>query len=158
MAVFTGTHINRLDKKGRVSVPALFRTQLSAAGTFAGLVLYPSFTDQALEGMDHERLTRIAQATDDYATFSPEQNEINSLIFPLCVPLTWDPEGRIALPEDMIAHAGLSDSVAFVGKGLTFQLWEPEAAKRAMEEIRKRAAQRPPTLSLGRPGPAGGNP
>ena len=152
MAVFTGTHINKLDKKGRVSVPATFRAQL-ATDAFQGVVLLPSFTDAALEGMDHKRLEQIADAADDLAAFSPEQNQINSLIFADSRPLTWDSEGRIVLPEDLIAYARMTEAVAFVGKGRTFQLWEPGLLQQALEEIRKRAAANPPSLALRRPAP-----
>ena len=75
------------------------------------------------------------------------------VIAEIAAGLPWDAEGRIVLPEDMIAHARLAETAAFVGKGRTFQLWEPDQLKQAMEEIRKRATANPPTLALRRPVP-----
>jgi MraZ protein len=154
MAVFTGTHINRLDKKGRVSVPADFRAQLSA-DPFQGIVLYPSLKDPALEGMDHKRLDQLADAADELVAFSEEQNQINMIIFGQSRRLPWDAEGRIVLPQDFIDHARVTETVAFVGKGRTFQLWEPVLLQQTVEELRKRAAANPPNLTLRRPAPAG---
>jgi len=155
MAVFTGTHINRLDKKGRVSVPASFRAQL-AGQSFQGIVCYRSFTAPALEGMDFARLEQFAEAADGLAAFSEEQERLNSLIFADCRQLAWDAEGRIMLPEDLVSFATLGETVAFVGKGRTFQLWEPAAHEATMAEMRRLAAESRPTLNL-RSLPGGGS-
>ncbi len=55
----------------------------------------------------------------------------------------------MVLPEELIAHAGLTEWVAFVGLGAIFQIWEPEAARRRIEEARARAKARGLTLSPG---------
>ena len=53
MALFIDTFVNKIDRKGRVSVPATFRATL-AEQTFQGIVAFPSFKLQALHcaGMD----------------------------------------------------------------------------------------------------------
>ncbi|HEX6103749.1 MAG TPA: division/cell wall cluster transcriptional repressor MraZ, partial [Alphaproteobacteria bacterium] len=47
-------------------------------------------------------------------------------------------EGRIVLPETIIAHARIADAVAFVGQGKTFAIWDPAGA----EEFLSKAGQR----------------
>ena len=41
--------------------------------------------------------------------------------------LAFDGEGRVMLPESLITTAALSDMAIFVGKGETFEIWEPKA-------------------------------
>ena len=48
MALFTGVHINKLDKKGRVSVPATFRAALAGL-SFPGVYAYPARVARAVE-------------------------------------------------------------------------------------------------------------
>ncbi len=48
MAVFIGTFENKVDRKGRVSVPAQFRQTL-AAQSFQGIVAFRSYRADAIE-------------------------------------------------------------------------------------------------------------
>ena len=151
MALFVSTFINKVDKKGRVSVPASFRAALSQQ-SFQGIVVYPSFSHAAVEGCGMDFLEELAAATaSSYDLFSPEQDDLNTLIFSTSSQLAWDPEGRVVLPEDVLAHAGITEQAAFVGKGRTFQIWEPEALKTHQAEARARALVNRPQLALRRP-------
>lgn len=151
MALFVSTFINKVDRKGRVSVPASFRAAL-ASQMPQGIVVYPSFTAAAIEGCGNDHLEKLADSTTAaFDLFSPEQEEINSLIFGSSYQLTWDPEGRVVLPEDILAHANITDLAAFFGKGHTFQIWEPEALKTYKEELRVRALEKRPQIALHAP-------
>lgn len=151
MGLFLSTFVNKVDRKGRVSVPATFRATL-ASQSFAGIVAYRSFTNGCVEGCGMDVMQRLSESTQDFAAFSPEQEDISSLIFADARQLAWDPEGRIVLPEDLMAHAGIAEAAAFVGKGQTFQIWEPDAYKAVEAEIRARALKNRPTLPLKKPG------
>lgn len=93
-------------------------------------------------------MQRLSDSAQDFDAFSAEQEDISALIFADARQLAWDPEGRIVLPEDVLAHAGIAEAAAFVGKGQTFQIWEPEAYRAAEAEIRARALKNRPTLPL----------
>ncbi len=150
MGLFLSTFTNKVDKKGRVSVPATFRATLSQQ-SFQGIIAYRSFTAPCIEGCGMDFMERLSDSTQDFAAFSPEQEDISALIFADARQLVWDPEGRIVLPEDVMAHAGITELCAFVGKGQTFQIWEPEAYKAVEAEIRARALKNRPTLPLKKP-------
>ncbi len=151
MALFVSTFINKVDRKGRVSVPASFRAAL-AAQTPQGIVVYPSFTSAAIEGCGSDFLEQLADSTTAaFDLFSPEQDDINTLIFSSSHQLAWDPEGRVMLPEEILAHANITEQAAFVGKGRTFQIWEPEALKTHTAEARRRALQNRPQITLRAP-------
>lgn len=145
MGVFLSTIINRLDKKGRVSVPASFRLIL-AGQSFPGIIVFRSYVLQALEGFGMDRMQRLSAELDRLDPFSEEQNDLTASIFADAQQLPFDPEGRVTLPETFCAHAQLTDQVAFVGQGATFQLWNPDLfvahqeAARARLKLRKAAA------------------
>ncbi len=150
LALFTGTHINKVDKKGRVSVPAPFRATLSGQG-FAGAVVFPSFTADCIEGCGASFLEELAAGMDvSAAVFSEEEDDLATLIFAQARQLAFDPEGRIILPDDFMAHAGIGDSAAFVGKGRKFQIWEPERLKAHTADLMRKARDKRPTIALGR--------
>ncbi len=118
------TYVNKVDRKGRVSVPATFRATLSGQ-SFNGIVVFPSFEHQALEGAGMDRMDAIAAGLDRLGQ-PKRQQQLANLILARSQPLPFDPEGRIILPERFIAHAHIADSAAFVGLGSTFQIWEPD--------------------------------
>lgn len=144
MSQFLGTHQNRLDAKGRVSVPAPFRTALRAAGDgkAASLVLRPSHQNPCIEAWPEAAFQALATPLDQLDIFSQAHDDLAAALYADAFPMEADKEGRIVLPESLIAHAGLTGAVAFVGMGRIFQIWEPEAAARMREAARSRARMR----------------
>ena len=143
MALFLSTYVNRIDRKGRVSVPASFRSNLAADG-FHGAVLFPSIAVPAIEGWGMRRMQELSAGLDTFQPFSDEHTTFSLSMFPDTHPLSFDGEGRVVLPRDLIEHAGLADMAAFVGLGPTFQVWEPRAfqdSKKAAREKAKRDRQ-----------------
>ncbi len=153
MNQFLGTHQNRLDAKGRVSVPAPFRTVLKSQnggnGTPAAttqLVLRPSHQHPCIEAWPPAEFHGLAQSLNRYELFSPEHDDMAAALYAEAYPVESDKEGRIILPEQLVAHAGLTESVVFMGLGRIFQIWEPAAAERRRAEARERARARGFTL------------
>jgi MraZ protein len=128
VALFLSTFRNRIDKKGRVSVPATFRAALGTQ-SFAGVVVYPAITDaySALEGCGMDRMEQLKASIDRLDLYSEEHDAFASAIFGGARQLPFDPEGRIMLPEELIAYAGIGEEASFVGMGATFQIWAPGA-------------------------------
>jgi MraZ protein len=152
VALFLSTYVNKVDRKGRVSVPAGFRAAL-AGQSFAGIVAYRSFKTAAIEGSGIDRIEEMSARLDGLDQFS-EEHEIISSLFSDAQQLPFDSEGRVVLPEELAAHAAITESAAFVGLGRTFQIWEPEAHKRHQSEMRERARRQGTTLPAMRPAPA----
>ncbi len=148
MSVFLGTHQNRLDAKGRVSIPAGFRAALRTRaqavepGADAGsvqIVLRPSHKHACIEAWPVEAFAALAKPLDRLDMFSEDHDDLSAALYADAYPIDADKEGRIMLPEILALHAGLSDSVAFMGLGHIFQIWEPKAAERRRAEARERA-------------------
>ena len=147
MVLFLGTIENKVDTKGRVSVPADFRLALKN-DDFQGVVLYHSFTNKCIEGCSMDRMEKIAEATDSLDLFSEETESLESLIFSDARQLLFDVTGRIVVPEDLLKFAGIKGTALFVGKGRTFQIWEKSEFEKVQKLAREKAITQRPTLSL----------
>ena len=98
--VFSSCYENRLDTKGRISVPAAFRSSLNNEN-FSGVVLYRSFTHNCIEGVSMSRMEKIANATDQMEMFDGELDDLSALVFADARPLLFDVTGRIIIPADL---------------------------------------------------------
>jgi len=156
MPQFMGHHLNRLDAKGRVSIPAPFRSALRetgaanpaspAAGGAVSVVLRPSHVHECIEGWPRQEFFRLADPLQSLALFSDEHDDLAVTIYGDAYELDSDREGRIVLPDTLAAHAGLKEGVAFMGVGRFFQIWEPLAADRRRAAARERTRSRGLTL------------
>jgi len=152
LALFLSTFVNKVDRKGRVSVPASFRAAL-AGQSFAGIVAFRSFKSDGIEASGIDRLEEMSARLDGLDQFSEDYDTLAS-IFADSQQLPFDSEGRIVLPEILAEHAGITESAAFVGLGRTFQIWEPERHKQHQAEMRERAKRQGVTLPARRGGAA----
>ena len=137
--MFLSTYVNKVDRKGRVSVPATFRTTL-AAQRFAGIVVFPSYKYPALEANSIDWMEELVSRLDTLDKFS-DAHENLEMLFAASRELPFDTEGRIALPPDLAEHAAITEAVAFVGVGRNFQLWEPTRFAEHAANLRERARQ-----------------
>lgn len=138
MALFLSHWTNKVDKKGRVSVPAAFRAVLKQQGG-GSVVCYPSFTLPAIEACGMDRIEELSAAIDSLDPFTEDRDAFAVSILADAHELAFDAEGRILLPEPLIQHAGIAEQATFVGQGRSFQIWEPEAFERYRREARERA-------------------
>ncbi len=145
MNQFLGTHQNRLDAKGRVSVPAPFRTVLRAGLDNDGpvtLILRPSHKHACIEGWPTAKFEALAAPLNRLNQFSDAHEDLRAALYADAYPVEADKEGRIMLGDDLVEHAGLSGQVAFMGLGDIFQIWDPAAAKARREAARDGARSR----------------
>ncbi len=125
MALFVGKYVNKIDKKGRVSVPKPFRMAF-AEQSFGGLYVYPLFKFNAFEACGEDFMERMSDSLEDLPMFSDEQDDL-SVILESAHRLSFDPEGRVALPKEILKITGITRQTLFVGRGRRFQIWEPPA-------------------------------
>lgn len=147
MALFLSTYTNKIDKKGRVSVPANFRFAL-AKQEYQGIVVYPSFINECVEACGMDRIERLSESIDDLDPYSDQRDAFAATILGGSVQLPFDGEGRVMLPEALIQEAGLKDKVVFVGKGKTFEIWEPKAFEEYAARARDLAKKERSSLRL----------
>ena len=122
--MFLSTFENKIDKKGRVSVPASFRSFLSNLG-YNGIVCYPSFNNNCIEAWPQDRIDKISDAIDSLNPFEEKKDYFATSILAESINLQFDSEGRILLTSKLINHAKIKNRILFVGQGKTFQIWDP---------------------------------
>ena len=160
MALFLSTTTNKVDAKGRVSVPAPFRAAL-AGQSFHGIVALPSFKYPAIQCGGMAWMEQLSSGVDAYDFFSDDHDTLTATLFANAQQLAFDGEGRIVLPAPLLEHANIDKQAAFVGRGPLFEIWQPDAFTEYQSEATRRAAEqgltvRPANPLTGPPGTAGG--
>ena len=129
---FISTVAGTLDSKGRLCIPAPYRQILAAQNT-QGVYICPSFSEATLEGFGEEVLQKFhRQQAEADPFFTPDFNDKVFAVLSMTQLLPLDENGRVRLPDELIAHAGVKDRVVYVGMGTKFQIWEPAR----FEEVR----------------------
>ena len=136
--MFLSTYENKLDKKGRVSVPASYRSYLSSLG-YNGVICYPSFNNQSLEACAQDRIEKISNTIDALNPFEEKRDIFATSILAESVNLQFDTEGRISIPHKLLKHTKIKSPILFVGQGKTFQIWEPNAYEKFRIQAKRKA-------------------
>lgn len=140
---FVSTFTNKIDAKGRTSIPAPFRAVLERDGyahaSLGGIYCYPSLDAPAIDAGGERLAKKIDGLLSDLPDYSDERDELSVALYGDVQVLSLDGDGRISLPESLRTHAGLTTQVTFVGLGDKFQMWEPsrfaERRTRAREKV-----------------------
>ncbi len=130
MTMFMSTVTSKIDAKGRVSVPSVFRSAIiSQNGESAGphgIFVYPSFTENAVEGGGQSLMSDIGTMVERLDLFAEERDALAASLFADSHHLSFDADGRVSLPLALLAHAGIEKDLCFVGLGGKFQIWNPD--------------------------------
>lgn len=144
MEPFVSSFQNKIDKKGRVSVPAAFRAILDRDVQDDGVhqvFCYPALEAPAIECGGAPLVTKIYQLLEDLPPYSEERDALSTALFGGSLQLKIDSDGRIIIPDALREHANLKDYVTFVGMGDKFRIWSPELFDDYMAEARLKAAE-----------------
>ena len=136
--MFLSIYENKLDKKGRVSVPATYRSYLFSLG-YNGIVCYPSFNHNALEACALNRIEKLSDTIDALNPFEEKRDIFATSVLSESVNLQFDSEGRISIPDKLLVHAKIKQTMLFVGQGKIFQIWEPKLFEKFKTQARKKA-------------------
>jgi MraZ protein len=137
MDEFISTYVNRLDSKGRVSIPAPFRAILAVDGA-DGLYCCPTLRGEAVDAGGRRFREIIRAMLGGYEPFSEDYELLSTTLIGESELLKIDQDGRVVLSEAIREHTGIGDRVTFVGQGFKFQMWEPDRFAVHRAEARKR--------------------
>ncbi len=155
MEQFVSTFTNKIDSKGRVSVPASFRAIL-AKEDGEGIYCYPSLDAPALDAGGSRLVNQIGELLEELAPYGDEKDQLATALYGDSVMLKIDSDGRVNLPANLREHAGLLDKVVFVGLGGKFQIWEPEQFEAHRLQAREKVRELRKMLGVGRRPKGGG--
>ncbi len=143
--LFLDTIVNKVDAKGRVSLPADYRSIVKE--TASEIVCYRSFNSPCIEGCLETMLDKLADEMDSNLDFFSEtQDEISNLLFGDSKRYPFDSTGRIMLSEKLLKHAEITDTAVFVGKGRKFQIWNPQNWEKEEQRIRTAVLKNRPSI------------
>ena len=138
--MFLSTSHNKIDKKGRVSVPAFWRPKLLGA-EFSGIVAQLTNGYNSVDGYSQKYLERYQEWLDKQDPLL-EGNEYEATLIFGSSMLPFDKEGRVLLPDLIRKKAKLKNDALFVGMGRKFRIWEPSSFEsyeyKAREYMNKR--------------------
>ena len=147
--LFLDTVVNKVDAKGRVSLPADYREIVKELST--NIVCYRSLSAPCIEGCTEELLAKLATEIETSLDFfSQTQDDLTNLIFGDARKFTFDSTGRIVLSEKLLKHAQITDAAVFVGKGRKFQIWNPQNWEKEEARIRAEVLKNRPSLTFNR--------
>lgn len=146
---FVSNITSRVDAKGRVSIPASFRSVLARDG-HEGLFVHPALGLPSLDAGGNRLLAEIDAFLASLPPYSDERDQLSTAMFGTSELLRIDTEGRIGLTETIKAHAAISDTVTFVGLGHKFQIWEPERFRAHLATAQMRVRDVKAGLGTGR--------
>ena len=108
MALFLSTFAKKIDKKGRVSVPAQFRAAMQDE-SFGGIVVYPSFVHSCVEACSMSRIKKLSDSIDNLDPFSEERDAFATAVLGGSSQLQFDSEGRVMLPLELLQQSGIDE-------------------------------------------------
>ena len=147
--LFMDTITNKVDAKGRVSLPSDYRTIVKELST--EIVCYRSLSAPCIEVCLEDSLDKLATEIENSTDFFSEtQDNLTNLIFGDAKRFPFDSTGRIVLTEKLLQHAEITDSAVFVGKGRKFQIWNPENWAKEEARIRAEVLKNRPVLKQNR--------
>ena len=154
MTLLIGRYVNKIDKKGRISVPKPFR-DIFVHENFSGVYVYPSIRFNTIEACGESYFRALTQRLDDsLEKFSPEQDDLLIAILDNAHALPFDPEGRVVIPTELLEMGNISEEARFVGRADYFQIWDPKSHEEHRHHGLSQARARAVTLPARR-GPEG---
>ena len=137
---FLSNAVNRIDAKGRVSVPAHFRTVVQQRG-YSELYAIRQLDVPALDVGGLDLLDRYEERMKLEDPFLQTADDMSFFVHGDGAFLKLDQDGRITVTDFIREHTGISSEVAFVGRGNFFQMWEPGKLSAYGAEVRARLSR-----------------
>lgn len=156
VALFVSTYENKVDKKGRVSVPAAFRKALEGE-SFDGIYCFEHLSKPCIQGGGQSYIEMLQSAIEQvFDPLTDDQDDFATTLLSGSTPLALDGDGRVTLTKDLIETGGFGETVVFVGMGDSFEIWEPKSFAEHRAHARRRAAEKRALLLRPRKAPEGG--
>jgi MraZ protein len=134
---FLSSSVNRVDAKGRVSVPGPFRA-LAAKRGYLDLYALRALEEPALDVGGMDLLERYERQLEQANPFLRNADDMSAYVHGEGTFLKLDGDGRISLSDFIREHTGITTEVGFLGRGQFFQIWEPERMRQHLADVRAR--------------------
>ena len=138
--MFLGDFQHTLDAKGRVSLPARFRAEMT------GKLVVASGLDHCLYVYPADEYERFIEDLISQEDFEPRVRKLRRFFTAGAVEAELDSAGRVSLPPKLREYAGLTKDVAVTGNGNRIEIWNAETwnsyseAGESIEDLAKELA------------------
>ncbi|WP_353668746.1 division/cell wall cluster transcriptional repressor MraZ [Marinomonas sp. THO17] len=123
--MFRGIHQVSVDAKGRMSLPARLRDELSQYEE-EGVVVTIDPVSRCLLLYPLSEWELIQQKLDKLPTFQPQARRLQRLLVGHATDLEVDKAGRILLPAPLREFARLDKKLTILGQGKKLEIWSQE--------------------------------
>jgi MraZ protein len=106
---------------------------------YSGVICYPSFNNSSIEACPQNRIEKLSESIDSLNPFEEKRDIFATSVLADSVNLQFDSEGRVSIPNQLLKHAKIKQTMLFVGQGKTFQIWEPKLFEKFKTQARKKA-------------------
>jgi MraZ protein len=123
---FHGRFRQKIDEKGRVSLPAIFRRAIPAEDENGTLILRegPDGYLQAVSVQEWE--SRIERLTESQPSKGAEGRWRRRKLVGSAVPASIDEKGRFTIPRDLLDAAGIGRDCLILGVDRAIEIWNPD--------------------------------
>ena len=126
--MFLGEYEHTIDAKGRMAVPAKFRTQMDH-GAVISKGMGTCLSVYTMERWEQKSDELIADKSSD------ELRDFERRIYPSASELELDAQGRIIIPAKLRAYANLGAEVTIAGVRDHFEIWDRTAWQTYQERL-----------------------
>ena len=119
--MFLGDYHHTLDAKGRVSLPAKFRAEMT------GSLVVSKGLDDCLYVYSAEEYRRFVNTLTSGNDFDPRTRRLRRFFVAGAQDVELDSAGRISLSPVLREYAGLKKEIAVTGNGNRIEIWDSEA-------------------------------
>ena len=127
---FRGNFEHTLDDRGRVAIPAKYRSEFAA-----GAVLTPS-TDGCLQVYTEADFKKMSDEVASRPATVRVGRQARRLFDAMAFDAELDRQGRILVPSRFREQLGLNGTVVIVGTRECLEIWRPEAWEKELEDSR----------------------
>ena len=128
---FTGEFRYSIDSKGRVNIPAKFRKALPDTSEDTFVVTRGLDENIVVYSLDvwrqkEEELLKLSSRLREHRAFVRQNTRF-------ATPLKFDSQGRVAIPANLLKHAGIEKDVVIIGMIDEIEIWDPDVLERYEE-------------------------
>jgi len=129
--MFRGTHLTRLDEKGRLKMPAEFKREIDE--NYSAQFYITSWDGRSAKVYPMQAWEEIERKLVKLPSFNKQARRLQRLLMGHATECELDGAGRILVPPPLREFAGLNKAVILIGQGNKFEIWDEAAwnARRA---------------------------
>lgn len=127
--MFLGEYEHSVDVKGRLAVPAKFRSQLES-----GLVVTRGF-ERCLQVYPISQWETLSEKVNALPVGQAEARTLRRILFAQAFDTELDKQGRMLLTAALREFAGIGDQAVIAGMGTHFEIWGKDGWAATLAEL-----------------------